>query len=669
MSLVVLSNTQEEYSVTDALGELRNTDTGIQQPNHFSNHLVNPMKVPRDAEVAVQSVKINRLPVITIDDDNWFHYYLGLALRDNDNAPVYSVKESTSIPIPINPNGGTYSTTEFADELQRALRVAISHPLWWNKTIVVPHQDSTTNQWLGYKLETNLRTTAPGTNYADKMIEADWRTYGKGSVVGDYTFTHPSTDTKLEKTTSTNNTIAGSCIINTTMPANLNDGELIFSLFTGVAEKNKSACIFMTRPEDVGEETPFLNPGATLLGDAYDVGETPAPCDYCVSWGARGSDGKHALILSAMVYEEGVAGPQKMTLKECEWWGAGGSTAESAQITEDDVGTQGSVTGYLGLFKWEVEGEGMRLSGYHYNHGTTSNSYKLLMDSTTTANRTKPETVFPPINQNKWALYFGGAVKDLNHSILFDEYNFDLTLSTDDEKYKFGGTKDTGSSWWSQCRRVINPMKPSLAHASEIDYRDNQKMESGCMVEGQWVDLEASGYASAYSNALCLTQDDSSLTTLGAYVPCVGANMGRVWGFGSQSLMLSGVNGTSKTSTQQGGAGQTNPAPAWHLSGRREPNLQANTLFVKCPSLTAQSYNFCKSMPSQILYHLPRWNKSNESYGEMFYEPGEKTYVALGNTEELNVNQIEVMLVDKNEVVAQDLSGATTIVLHIRSRR
>jgi hypothetical protein len=111
MSLIVLSNTQEEYSVVDEIGERKNAGSGIQEANHFRNHLVggSTIKLPVDAEVAVQSVKIDRLPVFDIKANSLFHFYLGKGLRNSSNAPISSVDENGSIPIPINCNQGMYS--------------------------------------------------------------------------------------------------------------------------------------------------------------------------------------------------------------------------------------------------------------------------------------------------------------------------------------------------------------------------------------------------------------------------------------------------------------------------------------------------------------------------------------------------------------------------------
>jgi hypothetical protein len=205
-----------------------------------------------------------------------------------------------------------------------------------------------------------------------------------------------------------------------------------------------------------------------------------------------------------------------------------------------------------------------------------------------------------------------------------------------------------------------------MSLCQSIDFRNEQKMEAGTTIN--WIDLDASSYSPAYSQAVIFSEavKDQSSTVEGAYTPAKGANMGQQLGFGNRSVMHSAVNGTTSTFA---GVGQADPAPQWLIKGRMNPQLSASSLFVKVPTLTAQSYNFCKSVPSQILYHLPRFTNAGKAYGELFFEVSEKTYIALGNTHEVPINELEVMMVNKNERVAKDLTGATVVVLHIRSRR
>ena len=208
-----------------------------------------------------------------------------------------------------------------------------------------------------------------------------------------------------------------------------------------------------------------------------------------------------------------------------------------------------------------------------------------------------------------------------------------------------------------------------MSLAQNIEMRTNQELDELDLVTRLWVGVDASRFSPAYTQAMVLTESPGCLTSdKGIYCPAVNANMGKQLGFGELSYLQSGINGTTFLSAQDAATEQANPAPRWVVAGFETPEFNADTLFVKLPNLTCQSYNFCKSAPSQILYHLPRFTNAGKTYGELFYEVPEKTYVSLGNTEELNINELDVALVNKNERVVKDLTGSTTIVIHIRHR-
>ena len=76
-----------------------------------------------------------------------------------------------------------------------------------------------------------------------------------------------------------------------------------------------------------------------------------------------------------------------------------------------------------------------------------------------------------------------------------------------------------------------------------------------------------------------------------------------------------------------------------------------------------------KELPSKILYHIPRFSNSGKEYGNLFYEPHEKTYLALKNAEELKINELKLDIVNNDETIAEDLAGQTTICLHFRKSR
>ena len=147
----------------------------------------------------------------------------------------------------------------------------------------------------------------------------------------------------------------------------------------------------------------------------------------------------------------------------------------------------------------------------------------------------------------------------------------------------------------------------------------------------------------------------------------VMGNSAEMLGFPHQTAVLSTEQGQSFR--QDGVTATTPPSAKWIVYSTATPTLSSHTCFIRCPTLTHQSLNMAKELPSKILYHIPRFSNSGKEYGNLFYEPHEKTYLALKNTEELKLNEIKLDIVNTDETIAEDLAGQTTIVLHFRKSR
>lgn len=107
----------------------------------------------------------------------------------------------------------------------------------------------------------------------------------------------------------------------------------------------------------------------------------------------------------------------------------------------------------------------------------------------------------------------------------------------------------------------------------------------------------------------------------------------------------------------------------WLIESSVKPETgNKNSLFVRINNLTTRSFNAGLHSESKIIYALPRFgNDSNgQDVGALFFEPGEKTYIELGNTNDINISSLDVSIVNENETLAYDLTGKSVIVVHIR---
>jgi hypothetical protein len=91
--------------------------------------------------------------------------------------------------------------------------------------------------------------------------------------------------------------------------------------------------------------------------------------------------------------------------------------------------------------------------------------------------------------------------------------------------------------------------------------------------------------------------------------------------------------------------------------------------FVRSGTLTHQSYNFNKGLPSKILWALPRFANDGAETGALYYQQESPIYLDLNNAAPVVINDIDIEFVDKDEVPVADLTGPSVVVLHIRKSR
>ena len=100
------------------------------------------------------------------------------------------------------------------------------------------------------------------------------------------------------------------------------------------------------------------------------------------------------------------------------------------------------------------------------------------------------------------------------------------------------------------------------------------------------------------------------------------------------------------------------------------PKLISNiSLFIRLNNFTQNSVNARQGTNSKIIAHLPRFDNSGNETGGLYFEPHEKTYLALGNTEEILINSFDVDFVYENETLCTALTAKTVVCFHIRKSR
>ena len=129
MSLIVCGSAQEEYAGGPGRDGIRQYGgTGIERPMKFQNHLVSPLKIKPNSQIAVQSVKIEKGALFEIGDADVFYIYFGRELTANDH-----LNDFGSTPIPIRLPRGSYDAQTLCDEIETQMNNSYMNPeLWQN---------------------------------------------------------------------------------------------------------------------------------------------------------------------------------------------------------------------------------------------------------------------------------------------------------------------------------------------------------------------------------------------------------------------------------------------------------------------------------------------------------------------------------------------------------
>ena len=637
MSLLILSNRQEEYDVkqTGVAGTEIPTDTGIQKPYHFTNRLTNAQIIPRNSRIAVQSVKINKEETFSLKDATSFAIYLGEPVDATDPENEISISDTNSTPIQVVLKQGVYSYDQMAEEIQRALNEALAHPDYYDNVLVSPHFDSD-DKFDGFKYDFCSKGDS---NVSDEVLNLS--TWGAA---------HPSTasnsadittgDGKLSIVRSENPTdgqVSRCSLVCEDHPISALNKEFIVDLFHSNYLEQESydfACYAgLTRPKvDYGKHGKNYAPPWFQFSSNTGIPHRNVYCDYSVHWAPK-ADGTWVLRVHQVLYNPTT---KHTTTAEIAYW-TGAGRVSSHIVVGDLYDASAETAGYGGRFKWVVKGECIDLFIAKYDASGDFDEWTLVcgLNADTLSNN------FVPINQNKWVLYPQIGLAKNTHQCFI-------------EKFESAPMPKTASYGMK-----INAYDVDMWG---VDARSSQ--EAGNTANKKISKLDSTNESVAWAYALMFKKLPDHFTKKGVYQSKYGGSyVGGKLGFGNSTFRSSIADGTSKRVDRT--TGETAPAPCWILNSAHPPNSESSSMFVKCPTLSAKNINYSKTLPSQILQHIPRFTNDGKNSGNMWWESNQLVYTRLKNAEPISLNDLTIQLVDKNERECKDLIGETIVCLHI----
>jgi len=656
MSLIILSSAQEEYS-SYFEGLRTNIPTGLQRPYHFRNHLSNSIRIPPHSEVAVHSVKIDRLSTFQLRDTLQFFMYWGEALTTTK-----SLSETSGNPVPVSIRSGLFTRSQMKTELQLAINRSLTDPQWFNSCVItdaiaetsagtaitVPNYSA---GGFGYTFSANTGQTnvLVTDNYLENAVDGldvglTW-TKGSSELARDGAFT-PKDGT-------------GVAIMKEFPISRINSTFVVdFSDLSGVvASQPQYFAIGFTRPVDSTNFCPSYFTEGQYFGD---VQSAETFYDYVVDFTRTTNEGTHYVRCHQACWANDSIPPfgQSLTMREVKYYDNTDGVQSGAIIDSSNMFGLGNACIKM---KWTFIGEQIRVELLD-EYDTPQ---YVLIDSSLT---NELATTFKPQGLTTQALYpkFNLAVADTK-KVTLESFNTDLLATQGDSAsggYKYidrsgvpvvGGSfigRTYFSDWWNKLARYV-------------DSRPCMNVDDG--TAKTYMALDTTGECVEYVNGLILTPTRGTFNAR-ADVPNSywnsGTGTGGVLGFNSETQLQlrQGV------STKVSGVQANDDVAVWTINSSNIPNYAANSLFVACPTLTQQSYNFCKGLPSKILYHCPQFSNSGNQFGKLHFEASERVYLDLKNPNEIIINDLEIQMVDKNDRIVKDLGGTTTIVLHVRQK-
>ena len=681
MSLIITSSSQ---------GLDETNQIGIAKPEQYKNHMRNSLMIEKDSEIAVESVKINRMPMLDAGAGIVGNFWFGERLAASPINPWTSgpLDESLSYIIPTtNLIGRSLTPADFADIYVKTLKEAYSlHPEIKSTDIEMNTKYSAGGVFEGY----DYRIPQVGAAQANAVPAAD-----------SYIATIPSATTAFQEgayVTWDGSDLSGQeGQFGQLQPRGSQSGPI--ALTAGLIQYDTSSLdnftIGLSRPycpkvektspptAESGGPDACQTPEEVFKTDGGAFGLGPYERDYYDYCAEVGSDGKlrlyHALP-AASEYAEDSDAPYAldpgsgMRMTEIIYYEKN-NTSFTAVNTPNGVFATGvpiTWSGSQGAITFETNGEKVKISV----------SGKIMTNPVTVNASTKGQ-IPKPISQTCWKMYPTFSIWEDDDPITIDKYTGRTSTTMWNNQPENSWITKTLMRTFLDERNGISSSVPRFfenPNAQErppwnnagdwglsVDSRDMfvpyaaenatpaEPLEGGLVHTYRGIAI--SGLVDTYENIFITSQSERYMGKANQqWQPNSGLILGFYpMGFSPIANMIS--------------AGLPVYKGASFSSAQRPSLMSQHTSFIRVPTFTHQTFNFGTGNPSKILFQVPRFDNAGTETGALYYQNNDKTYVDLNNATELRITELDVHIVRKNETFVEDLTGSTEIVFHVRKKK
>lgn len=648
MSLIITSNNRFRQNIGAAV------PLNTTPPYSYRNHLRDTFKVPKNSEIALQSVKVEKNGQFILDSGNCiFYHYFGVPLGNPAVRPDFTY--ATSQPMRGFAGGDEQdfyggqrvqvNSDDFVRRLQLGMNAVAYHPTFINGGAVGGTEPLSS-------IVTTVKRDAgldfKGWNWVatqEVAITQNTTTFNWTDITDDQSGHYTVANGLV-----TSNDDTGFYVQGRHKPLAPSEGEAWFD--------------FTAAGTDWGVGLSRISKGRGGAGDAGETEFYPTYFDTAdgavdvFSAGAIGQLYGDIMVMRVdndlRIYQavcdsgsadvtNGIRSEDDIVMKEIVYWGAQNMNFPLAPL--DLSGAHGYTQVRFKLLNEELEIFVWGMAGY----------VKLTDYTSTIANGGGKANVTFPIHQAKWNLYpvmyasgdgsalTCGQVSTLTNYPVYDEnyfwetpYDFWANLEVNGAENHY----DVKGNFWNDTAITDGGLNddgllaPALTNASQgmADF------------ENILITIPSELYSADYASdnwASSSTRD---------------ANTSALFGFIGRGVV--------KPNT-------TTDLVCTTFSDDAPKLLSGESLFVRLNNFTQSSINAGTKGGgniTKIIGHLPRFDNAGNETGALFFEPHEKTYIALNNAEDLYINEFDIDIVYQSETLCESLTGTTVVVLHIRQK-
>jgi|9_EtaG_2_1085328.scaffolds.fasta_scaffold06000_5 hypothetical protein len=651
MSLLIASSSE---GVNDT------NQIGVSVPYQFRNHLKSPLIIEPFSEIAVESVKLNRVPQIDYEGGLVTNFWFGERLSEFglDNSLSYFIPSENIIAEGSAP-------LDFADKFKKILQQSYSlHPEIDSQNIQVNILVDTLGGFTGFEFkipQVGSAQTVSTIPPAATRTEID-ETISDGDLDWDGATLSCSNPQSIPANFF--NGVSGQLmpINDEGGPISLHNGSLTYSGMTSaqwtlglsrplplMREDHAGVLTFGQPPRDLyygGDEGSQVGP----LGDTI--------MDFCAQVGEDDYLRLYHLVADTSNDENGI-----MVMDEIKYYENTDSAFSASNGSNSSfVGANPIPSASISDITFICRGEELEVQA---SGNTVVRTIKL--------NASIKGQVPKPIGQTCWKMYPTVHLWDENDAVDIAVYqcrtNSTIYCNQPENAWALRcisptilGSDGFGVDVYDQLDAGVEELPPwnnALRWPKDVDTRPaymihnaNSKNAFSSIVR------TPKGFT---SNAI--VEDYENIFIMGKserYMPR------RIQGWQPNSTLTLGFNPFAINSSSNMLHGAFDGAS--FQSATRPSMVSQQSTFVRVPTLTHETYNFGTGNPSKILFQVPRFDNSGVETGALFFQNPDKTYIDLKNTSELRITDLDVHFVRKNEKFAKDLTGSSEVVFHVRKR-